>query len=96
MSWQDTERDKAVAWLRKYLADGPHPAKEVELAALSRGFSWATVLRAKKDAGAQSHRGVLTQEQSFYAAGNPLPRLLHLRIVGFNEIRLQHEFLIGG
>jgi hypothetical protein len=55
-----TERGSAVAdaveWLREYLADSERTAKEVERAARSAGFSWATIRRAKSDAGIQSRK----------------------------------------
>jgi len=53
---QETARDDAAAWLRTFLAGGPRTAKEVERAARAEGMSWATVRRAKQDAGAESSK----------------------------------------
>lgn len=52
----ETARGEATEWLRTYLADGSRTAKEVEVAARAAGLSWAAVRRAKRPAGAQSHK----------------------------------------
>lgn len=53
---EDTAKNEAAEWLRTYLGDGPRAAKEVERAARATGLSWATVRRAKHDAGVKSHK----------------------------------------
>jgi hypothetical protein len=53
---EDTARSEATEWLRTYLAGGRRTPDEVKHAAQGSGFSWATVRRAKQDAGVQSHK----------------------------------------
>jgi hypothetical protein len=53
---QDTAKDGAAEWLRTYLSNGPRSAEEVETAAISSGFSSATIRRAKKGAGVLSRK----------------------------------------
>lgn len=51
-----TERDEAVHWLRRTLADGAMPAKEVrELAKEAEGIAPRTLDRAKKAAGVEAY-----------------------------------------
>jgi putative DNA primase/helicase len=53
---QAGERADAVEWLRDVLGDGPVAAEELRRAAQREGHSWATIRRAKKQAGAESYR----------------------------------------
>ncbi len=53
---QDTAKDQAAEWLRHYLAEGPRTSAEVEQTASGIGLSWATVRRAKGDAGVKSRK----------------------------------------
>jgi putative DNA primase/helicase len=48
--------DEAVDWLRELLADGPVPVKQLQSEADAAGHSWATIKRAKKDAGVEAFR----------------------------------------
>ncbi|MEX0701858.1 MAG: AAA family ATPase [Planctomycetales bacterium] len=48
------EKGKAVRWLRGVLADGAVEAKELQEQAESDGYSWTTIVRAKKGAGVES------------------------------------------
>jgi putative DNA primase/helicase len=41
------ERDKASEWLKRFLADGPQPATEVERKGEAEGFKYRTLERAK-------------------------------------------------
>ncbi|MCE9618485.1 MAG: AAA family ATPase [Planctomycetes bacterium] len=50
------ERNDAVDWLRKALADGPMLAEEVKQQAEQNGISAATLRRAKREAGVEAKR----------------------------------------
>jgi hypothetical protein len=49
-------RDEAVDWLLELLSDGPLPVKQVRSEADAAGHSWATIKRAKKNAGVIAFR----------------------------------------
>jgi hypothetical protein len=51
-----TAKAEAADWLLNYLADGPRPQDEVRKASYDAGFAWATLRRAKKDAGVRSRK----------------------------------------
>lgn len=53
---QDTEVQKAEAWLTAYLRVGPRPAKEGYEAAASMGIAVRTLMRAKKALGIHSKK----------------------------------------
>ncbi|NLY01172.1 MAG: hypothetical protein GXY83_34200 [Rhodopirellula sp.] len=49
-------RQQAHDFLKKMLANGPVPQKEIEAEAIQRGISKRTLKRAKKDLGIESNR----------------------------------------
>jgi hypothetical protein len=48
--------DEEKGFLREILAAGPVASKEVKSAAAAKGFSWASVRRAKKALGIKAHK----------------------------------------
>ena len=49
--------EEAEGFIRELLADGPVPAKQVQVDAAAVGLSWATVRRAKDRIGIKPHKG---------------------------------------
>lgn len=73
-----TEREAAREFLLAELSDGPRPVSELEAAARTAGLAWATVRRAKSDAGVTSERvgGTAGSGSWMWALGTPAAKVL--------------------
>lgn len=76
-----TATDEAVEWLRSYLADGPHPAKEVQDAAKTDKITERPLRKAKDRLKVDAYRegGIAGQGRWMWYYGGPSPESGRLR-----------------